>query len=450
MIKKILDIIGKAEDQPLEYDDRYTSNSKNKIEKRKSNTKSMELFNSWINENKKIISKLKAVKNSAETMDYYYEKFTSDDFIKIIEEKKKQGVKVVGTFCNLVPEELIYASGAFPIRLCSGCNDAIDHSQEVFPRDSCPLIKASVGSAVCDEPFFSLCDTIIIPATCDGKKKLGELLNNYKPVWTLDLPQSKERDISKKYWHSELRILKTRLQKLTKKKISRVSLKDSIQLLQKRYEVIRRLLEIRKSKKSVISGRDFFIVIQASFYDDINNWTKKTNELCDELEQNIENEKFIKNESSIRILLTGAPIIMPNFKIPNLIEEFDAIIAMDETCAGSQYMYDPVEVDEWNLLEMEKAIAERYLMPSVCPCFIKAEDRIDKLLDMIENYHIDAVIYHTLRLCLLFDIESIKVRDVLEEEGVPFLHINTDYSKEDLGQLRTRIEAFIEVLQSKK
>jgi len=375
---------------------------------------------------------------------------TTDKRLKEIKKLKKDGKKIIGTFCNLIPEELIYAGGGVPIRLCSGCNDSIGPAEETFPRDSCPLIKSSFGFAVTDSHLMKLCDAIVIPSTCDGKKKFGELLNEYKPVWMLDLPQSKEREISKKYWLSEVRILKRRIEGLTGIKITKKRLKDSIQLLHDRHDVMRDLLDIRKSEYQVILGSDYFIVTQAAFFDDINRWIENVKALIEELETNIKKKKIVKDRGALRILLTGAPVILPNFKVIDMIESFDASIVIDETCSGSQSMYDPVEVDEWTMREMMSAISERYLMPSVCPCFIKSEDRADKVLSMVEEYKVDAVVYHTLRLCLLFDIESIKISEILKNQNIPFLNLNTDYSKEDMGQLRTRIEAFIEILHSKK
>ena len=450
MLKKIKELLEKSEDEELLFDDRYSDIIKDKIKNKNKQFSSKNYSKKVFDENRIVIEKLKKFKNRSKKLNYFDELHITDKRIKELIEHKKSGGKVIGTFCNLVPEELIYAAGAVPVRLCSGCNHSISPAEEMFPRDSCSLIKSSFGFAVTDDHYMKLCDVIIMPATCDGKKKLGEILNDYKPVWMLDLPQNKEREISKKYWLSEIRILKKRIEKLTGNKINKSELKNAIELLHERYDVIRDFQEVRKSLSPVILGSDFFIVIQAAFFDDIKRWIENTRELIDDLNNNIENNLLVKDKNDLRLLLTGAPIILPNFKIPEMIEEFEAFIAIDETCAGSQFIYDPVVVEEWTLSEMLSAIAERYLMPSVCPCFIKSEDRIDKIMTLIEDFKVDAVIYHTLRLCLLFDVESMRVSSVLEENDIPFLHLNTDYSKEDLGQLRTRIEAFIEILHSKR
>lgn len=450
MMKKILNMIDSGDDEPLEFSERYEDPIKAKIKERRDHHKDKKLYDKWIHNNKIIIDELKEQKNRASSMEYFDSIYSSDKILQRLKREKAKGKKIIGTFCNLVPFELIHAAGAIPVRLCSGFYEAVNPAEETFPRDSCSLIKASLGFAISDQPFYSLCDAIVIPTSCDGKKKLADILNNYKPVWVLDMPQSKERTNSKKYWLSETRILKKRLEDLTKKKIGKKDLKEAIETYQRRYEALRRLMDIRKSKTAVISGRDSLLVMEAAGYDDIHIYTKKVNDLCAELEQNIENKKSIKDDRVLRILVTGSPIIMPNFKIPNLIESFDANIAIDMTCTGSQQAYDPVVVEEWNMQDMLSAVSEKYLMPSVCPCFVKSEDRIDKLMDMIEEYKIDAVIYHTLRLCLLFDVESFKVRDILESKKIPYLSVNTDYSTEDREQLRTRIEAFLEIVSAHK
>ena len=163
---------------------------------------------------------------------------------------------------------------------------------------------------------------------------MGEILNLYRPVWMMNLPQDKELAKSKRYWLSEVRILKNRIEELTGKHISRNDLKDAILLLKERQDIIRRLTDIRKSGMPVISGRDMFLVIQSCFFDEINRWIKNAEGLCSELESNVKKRKFIISRKPARILVTGSPFIFPNFKIPDIIESLNAVISIDETCAG--------------------------------------------------------------------------------------------------------------------
>ena len=447
MIDKIIKLIESSNDEPINFDVRYSTDINKKINQRKDFYKNSDFVSSWIKENKKVMDVLRDKKDRAKKMDYFYDLFTTDSSVKRLLSEKKKGVKIIGFFCNQIPEELIYASGAIPIRLCSGCNDSIKPAEEAYPKDACPLIKSSVGFAVVNQFFFNLCDVIVIPATCDGKKKLAEFLNDYKPVWVLDLPQSKDKTLAKKYWLSEIRIFKNRIEELTGNAIKKENLKQAINLLEKRNKLIRRLMDLKKEDFSVISGCDSLVLTQSAFFDNINIWIKETEELLKELEQKFTKLKKKDNSGKIRILFTGSPAIVPNLKIPMMIEEFGAVIVIDDTCGGLQSYYDPVVVEEWNMKDMINAISERYLMPSVCPCFIKSEDRIDKLLDLSKEYEVNGIVYNILRLCLLYDIESFKVKAVFEDKKIPLICLNTDYGKEDEGQLKTRIEAFLEIIR---
>jgi benzoyl-CoA reductase/2-hydroxyglutaryl-CoA dehydratase subunit BcrC/BadD/HgdB len=440
--------IERGEDEPIEFDKRYSSPSQSRTHQRKTYHNRQQIFNNWIDSNKKIVEKLKQAPNRAKSMDYFDNFFCTSSRINELQRQKAKGKKIVGTYCNVIPFELIYAAGAIPIRLCSGDYHSISAGEEIFPKDSCPLIKSSIGWGLIDHPLLKLCDALIIPATCDGKKKMAEIMNDYNPVWMVNPPPDKERRRSVKYWQAELHIMKKKLEHLTNKKVSKEMLKEAIITYQEVQKTNNEILLQRKN--NVITGSDYLIVMESMFFADPKSWIKQAKVLIDELKTNFKSNKLAKNKNIQKILLTGAPSIMPNLKIPLCIESFDALILTDITCSGSQYFYDPVVIDEWNMSDMINAISERYLMPSVCPCFVKSDDRIDKLLDMIKEYNIDGVIYHTLRLCLLFDVESCRLKDVLESKGIPHLIINTDYSQEDMGQVTTRIEAFIEILKARK
>lgn len=402
-----------------------------------------------ISQNLEVMQK---VPDRAEAMSYYDEMVTSDTRVREIQNFKG---KVIGTFCNFVPEELIYAAGAIPIRLCAGFYDTIHPAEEVLPRDICPLIKSSLGFKILGLPYFELCDVVILPTSCDGKKKLGEILNDYLPVWMPELPQNKDLLSSRNLWLGEIKVLKERLEQFCRIKITKERLKVAIRLLHKRGEVFRRLYEIRKYKPCPINERDALLVTQASFYDDINRWIKNTEKLVERLcsqpalAKRSGQGKLVTSNQKPRLLLTGAPIIWPNYKVLNIVEEAGAVIVMDELCSGTQHLYDPVEVDEWTLEGMLEAIANRYLLPSTCPCFTESNDRIDKLLEMVEDFSCEGVIYHSLRLCQLYDIEEALVKQVLKDKGIPMLNIHTDYSGEDIEQLKTRVEAFLEMIKSR-
>lgn len=382
----------------------------------------------------------------------YYEEIISTELRQ--RELKDSPGKVIGSFCIFTPEELIYAAQATPVRLCAGFYDTISVAEEILPRDICPLVKSSFGFKVAGFSYFELCDAVIVPTPCDPKKKLGEILSDYLTVFPLKIPQDKSLTFSKELWFREIKILKERLEELTGNKITREKLKGAIELLHKRQAVFRRFYEIRKHNPALVNGRDAQLIIQSSFYDDIKRWIEKTEDLCNQLSNQPAPAKRSSPEKSaipkrkLRLLLTGAPVIWPNYKVLNIVEEAEAVIVADELCSGTRALYDPVEVDEWTMEGMLRAITNRYLLPSNCPCFIESDDRIDKLLQTVEDFKVDGVIHHSLRLCQIYDMELSKVAWVFKDKGIPFLSLHTDYSLEDVEQIRTRVEAFWEMIRS--
>ncbi|MGY4884713.1 MAG: double-cubane-cluster-containing anaerobic reductase [Nanobdellota archaeon] len=383
----------------------------------------------------------------------YFENILQDRSIRIkeLQEAKAKGKKVIGTFCIHAPEELIYAAGAIPLRLSCGHYDSIAPAEEIIPKNTCPLIKSSVGFNLNNiNPLFQFCDAIIVPTSCDGKKKMAEILSNKYNIWTLDLPQDKENSHSEEFWRAQINTLKERLEKITGNKITKKSLKESIVLLHKRVELVRTLFEMRKYESLPINGRDVYIIMQVAFFDDIRRWMEQLSNVLKEVKENIINKKFVSEKGAPKIILTGSPLIWPNMKILNILEESGAIIVGDDTCVSGQYFYNPVETDDWSMKSMIEAIADKALLPSVCPIFTHSDDRMDKILELIEQYNADGVVYHLLRLCQVFDFEYSKISKVLEKKGIPVLKIETEYSEEDVGQIKTRIEAFIEMMGARK
>jgi benzoyl-CoA reductase/2-hydroxyglutaryl-CoA dehydratase subunit BcrC/BadD/HgdB len=247
--------------------------------------------------------------------------------------------------------------------------------------------------------------------------------------------------------------VKKKIEKLTGTKITRKRLRSSIETMQKATKAFRRLQELRRGPP-VIMGRDAMLVNQTSMWDDIERWTQKTEELCDELEQKVEKKEWACSPDTPRVMVTGTPMLWPDsWKVPNLIEESNpqGIIAVDELCSGDRILYDPVGVDEWTMSDMFNAVSERYLMASTCPCFTSEqgnEDRINWLMDRIKEYKIDGVIYYVVRGCILYAMEYARVKRILDKMGMPVYYLDTEYTREDAGQMKTRVEAFLEMLEA--
>jgi benzoyl-CoA reductase/2-hydroxyglutaryl-CoA dehydratase subunit BcrC/BadD/HgdB len=197
-------------------------------------------------------------------------------------------------------------------------------------------------------------------------------------------------------------------------------------------------------------GREAMLALNAYSYDTAFEWTKAMAGLNDELESRRDNGRIVAGSNAPRMLIAGCPPIFPNWKIPSLIEEMGAVIVADESCMGSRYLYDPIGVTEKSMRNMMAGIAARYLMPCVCPSFAPNEDRLYRLLQMVDEFKISGIIYHVLKGCVIYDFELIRVEKIMKEKGIPMLRVETDYSTEDVEQIRTRVEAFVEMLGTKK
>lgn len=381
------------------------------------------------------------------SLNYFYEVFKEiyGNRVKELKQYKRDGKKIVATFCNFVPEELILAADAIPIRLVCGSQEPILPAEEVLPRNFCPLIKSSYGFILMGFPHFDIADAVIVSTTCDGKKKLSEMLAELKPTWVLEVPHTTETPQARKLWLKELKQLKTQLEALTGNKITSKKLKAAIQFMNKKRAATRRLYDIRKDENPKIWGRDAQMVTNLSYYDDPKRWTERLNILCGELEARTES---VCPPSTPRIMLTGSPIAIPNWKIPIILEESGGIIVVDDICTGSKGLWDPVEAPYFTMTDMLIGLADKYLM-NTCPCFTPNTARMDRILTMAVDYKINGAFYHVLMACHLYGMEQLRVERALNEMKIPVLIIETDYSQEDVEQIRTRVEAFIEMIHSK-
>ena len=388
--------------------------------------------------------------NRPEAMDYYNFVIAEIHGVRPQEliKAQEEGKKVFGTFCVYVPDELIFAANAIATGLCGGSQFWVPGGEKVLPTNTCPLIKASVGARLdrtC--PFFRIADMYIGETTCDGKKKAWEILGEDVPVHVMDLPQMKrEKDI--KAWAEEIKELKKVIEEFTGNKVTAESLSESIKLINNKRKALSRLYECRKADKVPISGRDALVISQIAFYDDPARFTQMTNKLCDELEQRIKDGVSVVKEGTKRILLTGTPLAVPNWKLHNIIETSGAVVVCEEMCTGTRYFENLVDETKTTIDEQIDALANRY-MGINCACFTPNTGRIDDIIRLAKEYKVDGVIDVNLKFCSLYDVEGYTVEKALKEACIPVMGIETDYTDNDAEQLRTRIGAFIEMIGTK-
>ncbi len=354
--------------------------------------------------------------------------------------------KVVATYCVFVPEELILAAGAIPVGLCAGAQFSVPIAEEVLPRNTCALIKSSYGfklGRVC--PYVQSSHLVVGETTCDGKKKMFELLAEQHPVHVMEVPNKKTAR-SRALWRGEVEEFKGVIEKLTGNKITAEKLAKATKAVNDRRRALQRLSNARKSDPVPVSGKDALLVTQVSFYDDVARCAQQVNALCDEVEQRVAKGEGVFPKGAPRILISGSPMAIPNWKLHHLLESAGAAVVCEESCTGTRAFSDLTAETEGTLEKQMDAIADRY-MQIHCACFTPNEERLDDIVRLAREYKVDGVVHYNLQFCHTYANEAVKVEKTLEKAGIPLLRIETDYSNEDAGQLRTRIDAFLEMIR---
>jgi len=386
-------------------------------------------------------------KNRPKGMDFF--DFVVGDIHGIRVQELRQhamaGGKVVATYCVFVPEEIVLAADAIPVGLCAGTQFSVPVAEQVLPRSTCALIKSSFGfklGRTC--PYVQTSHLIVGETTCDGKKKMFELLAEHQPVYVMEVP-NKKNQASRNLWLTEVLAFKEVVEKLTGNKVTEDKLARATTLLNDRRRALQRLYNTRKALPVPISGKDALLVTQVSFYDDVARCAHQVNALCDEAEKRIAAGEGVFPPDTPRILISGSPMAIPNWKLHHILETAGAVVVCEESCIGTRAFSDLVPEVGGTVEEQLKTIAERY-MQIHCACFTPNAERLDDIVRLAREYQVDGVVHYNLQFCHTYANEAVKVEKALAKEGIPLLRIETDYGDGDAGQLRTRVEAFLEMI----
>ena len=291
--------------------------------------------------------------------------------IKELMDEKAAGRKVIGSFCVFVPEEIVRAADATLVGLCTGADFATEEVEKILPRNTCSLIKSAFGfklGKVC--PYIESADMIVGENTCDGKKKSYEILKDLAPnLYVMDLPQMKSAE-GRALLRAEYFRFKEAVEKLTGVTIDAERLKKGIAIVNNKRKAIHRLSLLRKADPAPISGLDALLANQVFFYDDPVRFTDSVNKICDELEQRIEKKEGVFPKGAPRILMSGCPMAVPNWKLPWIIETSGAVIVGEESCVGergTRNLTDDKAAPWRNLWKRSLTVISRWIAPSLRP-----------------------------------------------------------------------------------
>lgn len=362
-------------------------------------------------------------------------------FLKV-KNAKESGRKVAGYFCTFTPLEILDAAGIIPVSLCGMSAETIPAAERDLPKNLCPLIKSSYGFYISDKcPYTYFADLIVGETTCDGKKKMYELMGRGKEVYVLHLPQGADLPYAKEMWRTELRRFRDYLQEkfgvtITDDALRAAAIKRNL-LRKRRTE----LMELLQAECPPISGTELY-----TFLDGL-GFRFSVDESISAVEELIATVKGQQSPQvhphGKRILVTGCPIGGVLSKTVGAVERNGGNVVCYENCSGAKQSDSMVDTDRLDILD---AIADAYLQVG-CAVMTPDSRRMTHLEELLPQYHIDGVIDISLQTCQPYLLETNTVRQLCRDSGVPYLALETDYSPNDAGQLDTRIAAFLETLE---
>ena len=363
-----------------------------------------------------------------------------------LKEAKENGQKVVGFYCTYGPQELAIAAGAIPVGLCGTREEPIAAAEADLPRNLCPLIKSSYGFGKTDKcPYFHFSDIVIGETTCDGKKKMFELMRQFKKVHVMNLPQDQHQPASLEMMYEEMARLKKVLEAELDTEITDEAIGAAINVVNRERKALKALFDLNQNKPALISGSDLLKVsFQISFHSDREERISLLDTLINETKEKAKEGYCVGDSSTPRILLTGTPVGLGCEKVINLVEESGGLVVTMENCGG--YKTLDLAVAEDSSQDKLMLLAQRYVK---IPCSVMTPntDRLTLLEKMIDDFKVDGVIDLTWQACHTYNIESYFVADLVKSKAnLPFLHLETDYSNSDLETLRLRINAFLEMM----
>ena len=354
------------------------------------------------------------------------------------------GKKVIGYFCCFVPDEIITAFDMVPYRIQGSQSAPIDQADAYIEPMACPFARSCFNLALNGE--YDFLDGFVAPHSCDTVERMYHIWRYYKPApftHFINVPHMMGPS-SDEFYHKELEFFIKDLEKWSGKKLDTGKFKEAIRLYNQRRAVLRELYELRRPDPPLVSGIEITEVLVAG----MGIPAAEHVELVKKFIAEAKGRPKPKAQKLPRIFLWGNEI--DDIAFIKLIEESGAYVVMDDLCTGSRFFWD--DVPETN--DPLDGIVSRYLhthcprsnMPKAEPRKKDLENRYGYINRFIKEWNANGVIFYIVRYCDTCELEGPDLREYLNEMKLPVLMIEDDYSTSTIGQLRTRVQAFLEMI----
>ena len=361
---------------------------------------------------------------------------------KEILEHKAQGKKVFGWLCTYVPEEIILAAGALPIRITGYTQEMeLEDGNAYLYINNCSFSRSCLQLGLRKE--YDFLDGVIGGSTCDGARRLFDLWRYYlKPPFfqVLTVPR-KFHERAHELYYSQLEDFKKNLEQFMGLEITDDNLLDSIKTLNESRSLLKELYDLRKMDEPLITGQETMEVLNGSFRMPKEQFNEYVRELISDLKQNGDG-----NKAKARLMLVGS--VMTNPEFIKSIEELGVIVVTDELCTSTRYWSDPVVLE--GAENPLAALSRRYLNNFPCARMYPSTERFDRIVNLAREARVDGIISETIRYCVPYAHDVPLLSGRLKTENIPLLALDVEYGTSGSGQIRTRVQAFLEMVEGRK
>ncbi len=365
------------------------------------------------------------------------EKPSLNEYVGKIRTLKKEGIKIIGFTCSFVPEEIIYASKAFPLRLnLGGVEDMVLKGGEYMSVGTCPYARSTLGFLLDNHPLYSQCDLLITGNYCNGMESIQDYSKYLKiPVINLDTPRKTDAP-SMKYFYKEILLFKKNIEIFTGSKISNDDILNSIRLYNELRTELKKINELRMNNNPPISGTESQYLIQETFLNEKQEMLQKLRQIFPQLV----NKR--RNLNGKRVIISGSNIAFGDH-IVEFIESLDGLVVGDDICSGMRYYWDNVVMNS----DPIQSLTERYLTKIPCARMYPDSSRFEFIKGIYEAYNALGIINYNLKFCDPYQLKNYPFKEYFQEKlEFPVLTVVREYAQSDLEQIRTRIEAFLETI----
>lgn len=375
-----------------------------------------------------------------------------EDRAESIERQRAQGRKVGGYFCPYVPIEIVHASNMIPLRLaCGGDDSASEVGERFLGPYSCPFAKTCIGYRTSGESqYHSKVDYLCVATTCDGMRSIQEYWQHYfkVPTFALWVPRTydrfQQRAHARMYFEKELVLLKERLEREQGTVITDQQLRESIRLYNSIRSEMRELYSLCRDGGYDVSWGDVFRISQTGFLLDPVDFLAELKRIRERLgkKQDV-NSTAERSDTKRRLMFYGSIMSMDDRKTIDIVEKAGGEIVADAVCTGSRFWRKDVSLSDPPIA----ALAERYLLNLPCPFMMDLGMRLEYVAKVARENKVNGLIYYNLKYCESYRAEVKTFENALRKTvGIPVLLIETEYSPSDVGTIRTKVEAFLEMI----